>query len=204
MSLFRSLTKMGTRQANPGKQDDLIQSAPSDESSFDQLAKKSSHGYVDDEQSSTNVPKAASIRSAEIVQEVPALMPKVVDAPFTSRPEHLHLQPKQHKWYDDYEGRDMDLLQHLQNMSKQTSASAIPLHMEPHPPPTKKISKDEIISVVKNRHVFHPTNRKRIFDKRLVHDTDAVPTIFRRRDLKKARQERMKDIAVMRYGLPEI
>ena len=204
MSLFRSLTKMNVRHAQPSKQAEQIPIAPFGESSFNAPIEKSSGGILDNEHSSADGPKARSIRSAEIVQKVPAPVPKAVSAPVTSRKEHLHLQARKHKWYDDYEGRDMDLLQRLQNMSRHTSDSTIPSQLEPHPPPTKKISKDEVLSVVKNRHVFHPTNRKRIFDKRLVHDTDAVPTIFRRRDLKKARQERMKDIAVMRYSLPEI
>ena len=43
-----------------------------------------------------------------------------------------------------------------------------------------------------------------MWDKRVVHSTDAVTKVYKRKDLKKARMERMKDVVGMQYYLPDL
>ena len=75
--------------------------------------------------------KSDSVQRAEKVGLVAAPPPH---ARVVSRSEHLHLKARKHKWYDDYEGRDMDLLRRLQSMSRHKVDSVMDPVLAPHPP----------------------------------------------------------------------
>jgi WD40 repeat protein len=221
MSLFKSLTRMESLYNHhhafdecdgqkaegytPGKTATTKGGSRGDQPPTESLP---AEGEGDRPPAAAKSSKSDSVQRAEKVGLVAAPPPH---ARVVSRSEHLHLKARKHKWYDDYEGRDMDLLRRLQSMSRHKVDSVMDPVLAPHPPAKKKkssapkvLTNDEVLSVVKNRHVFHPTKRKRIFDKRVVHGTDKVPTVYKRKDLKKARQERMKGVAGMGYSLPEI
>jgi WD40 repeat protein/putative methionine-R-sulfoxide reductase with GAF domain len=121
--------------------------------------------------------------------------------------KNLSLEGRKGKWYDQFVGKDMDLLLHLQNMSASdcaTSEGAASTLVPTRPKVMRTQNNAEVLEVIRKRRVFRPTRRKRVWDKRIVHSTDAVTTVYKRKDLKKVRMERMKDVVGMQYSLPEL
>ena len=112
-------------------------------------------------------------------------------------------KPVQQKWYD--EKSDNEVLLSLQETCFESLVNYIPKPPTTKKKPTKAEKVKQLINNIKNRkHIFKPTNRRPILDKRGVYNTGSVPRVYKQKDLKKARAQRMKNVVGMHYSLPDI
>ena len=111
--------------------------------------------------------------------------------------------PTKQKWYD--EKTDAEVLLSLQEKCFDSLTQFIPKPPKKKQKPTKAEKVKHLIENVKNRkHIFKPTNRRTILDKRAIHNTGSIPRVYKQKDLKKARAKRMKNVVGMHYSLPDI
>ena len=112
-------------------------------------------------------------------------------------------KPVQQKWYD--EKSDNEVLLSLQETCFESLVNYVPKPPTTKKKPTKAEKVKQLINNIKNRkHIFKPTNRRPILDKRGVYNTGSVPRVYKQKDLKKARAQRMKNVVGMHYSLPDI
>ena len=112
-------------------------------------------------------------------------------------------KPVQQKWYD--EKSDNEVLLSLQETCFKSLVNYVPKPPTTKKKPTKAEKVKQLINNIKNRkHIFKPTNRRPILDKRGVYNTGSVPRVYKQKDLKKARAQRMKNVVGMHYSLPDI
>ena len=104
-------------------------------------------------------------------------------------------KPVQQKWYD--EKSDNEVLLSLQETCFESLVNYIPKPPTTKKKPTKAEKVKQLINNIKNRkHIFKPTNRRPILDKRGVYNTGSVPRVYKQKDLKKARAQRMKNVGI--------